>query len=84
MSALKRAIKQIGLSEMAGGLGVSAQRLANWASRGVPAEHCIEIERYTKKVGFPVLCEEMRPDIDWSYLRQMKASKTASHSAKEA
>ncbi|MCV5533321.1 toxin YdaS, partial [Escherichia coli] len=32
-----------------------------------PAERCPAIERATRG---EVLCEELRPDIDWSYLRR--------------
>lgn len=69
MNALNRAIESIGLSKMAEGLGISAQRLSNWANRGVPAERCPEVERYTTQAGCPVRCEELRPDVDWAYLR---------------
>jgi len=32
----------------------------------IPAERCVEIE---KLVSSKVICEELRPDIDWGYLR---------------
>lgn len=32
-----------------------------------PAEYCPAIERAT---GGKVRCEELRPDVDWSYLRK--------------
>ncbi|NPI99188.1 transcriptional regulator, partial [Escherichia coli] len=35
--------------------------------RQLPAERCPAIERATRG---EVLCEELRPDIDWSYLRR--------------
>lgn len=45
--------------------------------RSVPAEHCPAIERATRAVaaerGDPkliVLCEELRPDVAWSVLRE--------------
>ena len=38
-----------------------------WQKRGrVPAEHCPAIERAT---GGKVRCEDLRPDVDWSVLR---------------
>lgn len=35
-------------------------------SRRVPAERCPAIERAT---GGKVRCEDLRPDVDWGYLR---------------
>lgn len=37
--------------------------------RAFPAEHCPTVERATREKGTPVLCEELRPDVDWPYLR---------------
>lgn len=34
--------------------------------RRIPAEHCPTIERAT---GGRVRCEDLRPDVDWGYLR---------------
>lgn len=68
MSALQRAIDHAGgASKLAGLLGVSVQRLINWVERGVPAERCPEIERAT---AGEVRCEELRPDVAWSVLRE--------------
>ncbi|GAA4321915.1 hypothetical protein GCM10023144_01490 [Pigmentiphaga soli] len=49
-------------------LGVSKAALSQWKlpGRKVPAEHCPAIERATARA---VQCEELRPDIDWAYLR---------------
>jgi DNA-binding transcriptional regulator YdaS (Cro superfamily) len=39
-----------------------------WKARGkVPADHCPEIERLTKRA---VTCEELRPDVNWGVLRR--------------
>jgi DNA-binding transcriptional regulator YdaS (Cro superfamily) len=38
--------------------------------RRIPAEHCPIIERETKARGEIVTCEVLRPDVDWSVLRQ--------------
>lgn len=68
--ALERAITVCqGASALASAIGASAQRLSNWKARGVPAEMCPLIERETRKRGQPVLCEELRPDVDWGVLR---------------
>lgn len=55
-----------GPSRLAENLCVSVQRVSNWRTRGVPAEHCPAIERAT---GGAVRCEDLRPDVDWAYLR---------------
>lgn len=53
------------------------QTVQSWLRRRVPAEHCPAIERETRARGQPVLCEELRPDIDWSALRQPLPAPTA-------
>lgn len=67
---LDEAIRQAGgLSALASELGVSVQTASNWRSRGrVPAEHCPAIERVTG-----VRCEDLRPDVPWSILREQAA-----------
>lgn len=42
--------------------------ISQWkcGSRQVPAERCPAIERAT---GGAVRCEDLRPDVDWAYLR---------------
>lgn len=44
--------------------------------RPVPAEHCPLIERATSG---KVRCEELRPDVDWTYLRGTKLAEEGSH-----
>lgn len=56
-----------GVTKFASGLGVTPQRVTNWVSRGVPAEWCPSVEAL---VDGAVRCEELRPDIPWSVLRQ--------------
>lgn len=52
----------LGPSKLAAAIGVRANVVTNWASRGnVPAEHCPAIERATG-----VRCETLRPDICWT------------------
>ena len=55
-------------TEIANQLGVRSVMLSQWryGIKQVPAERCIEIERATSGA---VRCEELRPDIDWAYLR---------------
>lgn len=53
---------------MARELKVSPVSVTQWARkiRSVPAEHCPEIERITNG---QVTCEDLRPDVNWSVLR---------------
>jgi len=57
-----------GLSALARLLGVAPPTVSQWASgvRPVPAERCPAIERAT---GGAVTCEELRPDVDWQFIR---------------
>lgn len=55
-------------SALASAIDVSPQ-LVSFMRRGdrrVPAEKCPAIERLTNGT---VRCEELRPDVDWAYLR---------------
>lgn len=54
--------------EIANKLGVRSVMLSQWryGIKQVPAERCIAIEKAT---GGAVRCEELRPDIDWAWLR---------------
>lgn len=49
-------------------LGVSPVVVSQWQNkhRQVPAARCPAIEKAT---GGLVTCEELRPDVDWGYLR---------------
>lgn len=50
-------------------LSVTPATVNQWISgvRPVPAERCPAIERATEGA---VTCEELRPDVDWAYLRR--------------
>lgn len=60
--------------ELAKHLGVRSVMLSQWryGIKQVPAERCIEIERATAGA---VRCEDLRPDIDWGYLRTSATDK---------
>lgn len=61
--------KRNGLAEtLAKSIGIPPALMSQWktGARQVPAERCPLIERAT---GGMVTCEEMRPDVDWAYLR---------------
>lgn len=49
-------------------LNVDQSLISLWANgvRPIPAERCLEIEKITEGA---VTCEELRPDVDWAYLR---------------
>lgn len=57
------------------GNGVRRQHVEHWLKTGaVPPERCIAIEKATHGA---VRCEEMRPDVDWAYLRGTAANDQA-------
>jgi DNA-binding transcriptional regulator YdaS (Cro superfamily) len=71
--ALEKAISIIGSgAALAAHLGITKGAVSQWkdAARKIPAEYCPTIERLTEG---QVSCEEMRPDVDWAYLRAAAA-----------
>lgn len=54
-----------GVAAVARRFGVTPWAVSKWRTR-MPAERCIEIE---KALQGAIRCEELRPDIDWGYLR---------------
>lgn len=63
---LERAIGAAGgLTKLADKMKVSPQVVANWRSRGIPAERVLELERATAdEAGMPqVTRHELRPDL---------------------
>ncbi|AJE99619.1 transcriptional regulator [Pandoraea apista] len=64
-------------------LGVSPPTVNQWVSgaRQVPAERCPAIEKAT---GGAVTCEELRPDVDWAYLRGSGAAANNETTGSEA
>lgn len=73
IDALERAINVVGSqSALAKAIGRTPQVVNNWQRRGnVPAEHCPAIERATKG---EVRCEDLRPDVDWAWIRGGEAA----------
>ena len=66
---LGRAIAATGsMSNLARRLGVTKGAVFQWSMPGrrVPAEHCPCIEMLTNGA---VMCEELRPDMEWGVLR---------------
>lgn len=65
-SPLERACLAAGnATKLAIALGRQKAAISQWKTTRVPAEMCPEIERLTG-----VRCEELRPDVNWSVLRQ--------------
>jgi DNA-binding transcriptional regulator YdaS (Cro superfamily) len=54
---------------LAAALQIPEPTVSQWKNgkRRVPADWCIDIEKATAGA---VTCEELRPDVDWAYLRQ--------------
>lgn len=61
---------------LARAIGVSPVIISQWktGARTVPAERCPSIEKATSGA---VRCEDLRPDVDWAYLRQTDCQKAA-------
>ena len=57
-------------------LGISPVTVSQWKTgiRPIPAERCPTIERAT---GGLVRCEDLRPDVDWAYIRRTDCQKAA-------
>lgn len=75
-SAIRRAVLVFGSQvAMARALDVNKSTICEWVlgSRPIPAERCPQIERMTRERGRPILCEELRPDVEWSTLRRAPA-----------
>ncbi|HIH5083937.1 helix-turn-helix domain-containing protein [Klebsiella grimontii] len=69
LDAIREACRMVGgQAEMSRKLGVSSPTVNQWTTgiRQIPAERCPEIEKVT---GGSVTCEELRPDVEWRYLR---------------
>ena len=68
---------------LARALRVAPVLISQWANeqRQVPAERCPAIEKAT---GGAVMCEELRPDVDWAYLRGSGAAANNETTGSEA
>ncbi|WP_315710006.1 helix-turn-helix domain-containing protein [Brenneria uluponensis] len=57
-----------GQASLARSLGLSSPTINQWVMgvRPIPADRCPAIEKITAGA---VTCEELRPDVDWAYLR---------------
>lgn len=69
MSSMQTAISHMGsAAALARSLGVTTQAVCFWrdGKRGIPADVCPLIERVTNRL---VRCEDLRPDVDWAFVR---------------
>ena len=76
MSYIRTAVECVGgASKLAERIHVPVQSVYFWLSgeRRIPAEHCPAIERETHHA---VVCEDLRPDVDWAVLRGTKRRRT--------
>ena len=79
MNAIQQAIAVTGgATTLANLLGASVPAIYSWrnGTRSFPAELCIPIEKATQGA---VRCEDLRPDVDWSYLRGTAPTKPPTH-----
>lgn len=53
---------------LAKALNTTKQNVNQWKEK-IPIKYCPDIERVTSGV---VKCEEMRPEVNWSFLRKSK------------
>jgi DNA-binding transcriptional regulator YdaS (Cro superfamily) len=62
--------------DLAKRIEVAPSMVSQWKNgvRPIPAERCPEIEKAT---GGVVRCEDLRPDVDWAYLRGTNATVAA-------
>lgn len=72
--AARRAVDLLGgpvnTARLVLGDGSKYQTVQSWLTNRVPADHCPAIERETRVIGDAVMCETLRPDVDWSVLRK--------------
>lgn len=69
MNAITKVIGHAGgAAKLARALGVTTQAVCFWrdGQRIFPAEHCPTAEKLSARA---VTCEQLRPDVDWAYVR---------------
>jgi len=80
MEPIARAVEILGgPTKVALILGVTPQAVCFWRGghRRFPAEYCPNIEKATDGV---IRCEDLRPDVDWGYLRASRSRHVGSDS----
>ena len=70
--AFEKAIKIAGSkSALARSLGITPWALSKWNIDRIPEERCLSIEKITDK---QVRAEQLRPDINWVFIRSTQNS----------
>jgi DNA-binding transcriptional regulator YdaS (Cro superfamily) len=73
--AFEKAIKIAGSkSALARSLGITPWALSKWNIEKIPEERCLPIEKITNK---QVRAEQLRPDINWIFVRSTQNSNKA-------
>ncbi len=73
--AFEKAIKIAGSkAALARGLGITPWALSKWNFYKIPEERCLSIEKITHQ---EVTAEQLRPDINWAFVRSTKNSNKA-------
>lgn len=68
LTPLERAFEILGNpSRLAKSLGITPWAVSKWDVNNPPKDRCLEIEKAT---DYQVTAEELRPDINWAYVRQ--------------
>lgn len=61
------------LDKVSKALGITKQAIGHWKTRGVPAEHCPDIE-----LLLGIKCEALNPGVNWAVLRKQPRKAKAS------
>lgn len=72
MNAITEAINGAGgPAKVSRACGVSVQAVCFWRDglRTLPADQCITLEKLNQG---RIRCEDLRPDVDWAYLRTVQ------------
>ena len=73
MNAITEAINGAGgPAKVSRACGVSVQAVCFWRDglRTLPADQCITLEKLNQG---RIRCEDLRPDVDWAYLRAIQS-----------
>lgn len=74
--ALEKAIKIAGSkSALAREIGITPWALSKWNFNKIPEERCLAIEKITH---YEVKAEQLRPDINWDFVRSTENSNKSS------
>lgn len=69
--AFDKAVKFAGsTAALARGIGLTPWAVSKWDIEKIPECRCEDIEKFTQG---QVRAEELRPDINWKYVRQKRA-----------